>query len=560
MSRADSHKGKLDLWIWAAVLLIILVVGIIRARLLSMPLERDEGEYAYTGQLLLQGVPPFKLAYTMKLPGTTVAYALIMAVFGQTPIGIHLGLLLVNATTIVLVFMLGKKLLGDYGGVTAGAAYAVMSLSYSVLGLAAHATHFVVLFAMIGVLLFLRAIESGRLVDFLLGGLPFGVAFLMKQPGMFFSLFGFVLIVWFEIKTLQTLLESRALGFKRPQFNWASCIQRLMTFGVGIMLPLALTCLLLWWAGVFKQFWFWIFTYSSAYGSRVSGPKGFEHLLAHFQERSGADILLWILAAAGLVIMIFDRKSGDRKLIILTLLAVSLMAVCPGLYFRDHYFVLALPAISLLIGYALTFLLKLIVQANFSPLAKAIPAAALFLICLLVILEQRQQQILFKDTPAAASQDLFGKQNPFAESPEIARFIQEHTMKDDQIAILGSEPQISFYARRRSVTGYIYTYGLVELNAPVERMQKEMIREIEAGKPEMLVLVKLPLSWLTTKESEKMIFDWMEKYSTEFYDTVGVLNFLPSGVSESHWGADAAQYPTGQEDCVYVMKRKQGLK
>lgn len=226
MSRVGSRESKANIWVWVVVGLIILVVGIIRLRLLSMPLERDEGEYAYTGQLLLQGVPPFKLAYTLKLPGTAVAYAFIMALFGQTPSGIHLGLLLVNAITIVLVFLLGRKLLGAWGGVAACAAYAVMSLSYSVLGLAAHATHFVVLFAMGGVLVFLCALESGRPIDFFWSGLLFGAAFLMKQPGIFFSLFGLVLIVWFEIKTLRALLETRALGFKRPRFNWPRCFQK----------------------------------------------------------------------------------------------------------------------------------------------------------------------------------------------------------------------------------------------------------------------------------------------------------------------------------------------
>lgn len=554
MSRSDSHKGKSDLWIWALVLLIILIVGVIRARLLSLPLERDEGEYAYTGQLLLQGVPPFKLAYTMKLPGTTVAYAFIMAIFGQSPAGIHLGFLLVNAFTIVLVFLLGRKLLGNYGGVTACATYAVMSLSYSVVGLAAHATHFVVLFALAGVLVFLRAVESGRLAAFFLSGLLFGLAFLMKQPGMFFSLFGAVLIVWFEIKLYRELVETRKLGTRRPQFNWERCFKRLMTYFSGVILPLALTCFLLWWAGVFQRFWFWTFTNVQSYGSAVSGPQGFNYLLEHFQ--SGADVVLWILAGVGMVILLFDRKPGDHKFIILTLLAVSLVSVCPGLYFRGHYFVLALPAVSLLVGYALTYLLKLIVQAGFPPISKAIPAAALFLICLLVILEDHQQQILFKDTPVAASRDIWGKGNPFAESPEIARFIQEHTKQNDQIAVLGSEPQICFYSKRRSVTGYIYTYGLMELNAPVEKMQKEMIHEIEAGKPEILVVVRLPLSWLASKESEQIIFDWLDKYSAEFYETVGVVNFLPSGVSESHWGADAANCQPGQDDCIYVLKRK----
>src|SRR6185312_9522727 len=113
---ADSRKRSPDVWVWAAVALVILIVGVIRLRLLAIPLERDEGEYAYIGQLLLQGVPPFKLAYTMKLPGTAVAYALIMALFGQTPSGIHFGLLLINAATIVMVWLLGRKLLGTYGG------------------------------------------------------------------------------------------------------------------------------------------------------------------------------------------------------------------------------------------------------------------------------------------------------------------------------------------------------------------------------------------------------------------------------------------------------------
>src|ERR1700676_2959186 len=72
-------------WEYVAIALIILLIAGIRFRLRDFPLERDEGEYAYAGQLILQGIPPYQLAYNMKLPGTYGAYALIMAVFGQTP-------------------------------------------------------------------------------------------------------------------------------------------------------------------------------------------------------------------------------------------------------------------------------------------------------------------------------------------------------------------------------------------------------------------------------------------------------------------------------------------
>jgi hypothetical protein len=90
-------------------LLFCLVIAI-RIRLLGIPLERHEGEYAYAGQLMLQGIPPYKLAYNMKFPGTYAAYAVIMSIFGQTIVGIHMGFLLVNATTIALIFLLGRRL------------------------------------------------------------------------------------------------------------------------------------------------------------------------------------------------------------------------------------------------------------------------------------------------------------------------------------------------------------------------------------------------------------------------------------------------------------------
>src|SRR2546426_11802123 len=117
---------------WIFLLLVILFVTIIRIRLREMPLERDEGEYAYSGQLILQGIPPYKLSYNMKLPGIYAAYALIMLFFGQTAAGIHLGLLAVNVVSIVLIFFLGRKLLDLNGGIVAAATFALLSLSVSV--------------------------------------------------------------------------------------------------------------------------------------------------------------------------------------------------------------------------------------------------------------------------------------------------------------------------------------------------------------------------------------------------------------------------------------------
>ncbi len=159
-------------WILAAIVFGVVIA--IRMRLLGIPLERDEGEYAYAGQLILQGIPPYKLAYNMKFPGTYAAYAVIMSIFGQTITGIHLGLLLVNAATVILIFFLGRQLISSTVGLAAAMSYAVLSVSASVLGFAGHATHFVLLPVLGGTLLLCSSTDRQALHRLFASGLLFG--------------------------------------------------------------------------------------------------------------------------------------------------------------------------------------------------------------------------------------------------------------------------------------------------------------------------------------------------------------------------------------------------
>src|SRR5437879_1080366 len=214
----------------AVVLLVIVFFGLIRWRLRDIPLERDEGEYAYAGQLLLQGIPPYKLAYNMKLPGIYAAYAGMMSVFGETPGGIHIALLLLNAVTTLALYFLTVFLFGRLAAVAAASTYALLSTSFSVLGFEAHATNFVVLPAIVSILLLLRALQSGKSWLFVLSGLFSGVAFLMKQHGMFFVLFCLFYLVTAE---------------RKHKVPGRTVVRHLTTFAFGVTLPYAVTCWLL---------------------------------------------------------------------------------------------------------------------------------------------------------------------------------------------------------------------------------------------------------------------------------------------------------------------------
>src|SRR5438552_12969950 len=123
---------------WILTALIMVGAAALRLPLLDVPLDRDEGEYAYVARLLLDGIPPFADAHNMKMPGIYAVYSVLLTVFGSTHTAIHLGLLFANALSIALVFLLGRRLMDATAGVAAAATYALLTLSETVLGSAAN--------------------------------------------------------------------------------------------------------------------------------------------------------------------------------------------------------------------------------------------------------------------------------------------------------------------------------------------------------------------------------------------------------------------------------------
>jgi hypothetical protein len=510
---------------WLLIAIVIIVTAVFRTRLLGVPLERDEGEYAYAGQLMLQGIPPYQLAYNMKMPGIYAAYALILAVFGQTPAGIHLGLLVVNAVTIIVIFLFAKYLTDPLTASFAAAAFAVMSLAPAVLGIFANAEHFVLLFAVPGLLLLLYAVDRDNLLLLLASALLLGLAFLMKQHGAAFILFaGLYLLFW--------QLRQKPIVVKR-------LLATIFLFAAGAVAPYALTCLILWHAGVFDRFWFWTFTYARQYASIIPLNEGLAALKAEMTNIAGSAILLWILAALGLLALVFNKRITRRRPFIIAFLLFSFLAVCPALHFREHYFILLLPAVALLSALGLSPIRQL---ARRPPHAsgKQLFVAFLALAALIFSLWQ-QRQCLFATNLEALSRSIY-RLNPFPESLDIGRYIKAHSAPNDTVAVLGSEPQIYFYAHRHSATAYIYVYPLMEPQPYALEMQKEMIKQIETAQPKFLVFINMDVSWRMDPASSKMIFDWFAGYYPQRYKLVGIIDYLSPDNVVSRWDRDAAEY------------------
>src|SRR5262249_16385366 len=162
-----------------------------------------------------------------------------------------------------------------------------------------------------------------------------GLAVVMKQPGIFFPLFAVIYLI----------AKGIASGL-RPK-EW---FVRALIFSGGVTLPLAMTCLFLLCTGVFREFWFWTVDYAKQYGTLVRLGDVRRFLLSRAREVIGANWPVWALAGVGAVGGIWNKRLRASTLFFLGFLFFSALAVCPGLYFRHHYFVLVLPAVALLPG------------------------------------------------------------------------------------------------------------------------------------------------------------------------------------------------------------------
>ena len=540
----SAHKNRLTeqrrpLWpVWMGLILILALTAAARVRLLDIPLERDEGEYAYTGQLILRGIAPYTLACNMKMPGIYAAYAAIMAVLGESIRGIHLGLLAINLVTILSVFFLGRRLLNPYFGLVAAAFFALLSIDERALCFTANAEHFVLVLAVPALLLLLKAVENQKIGGLFLSGLLLGCAFLMKQHAAAFAAFGAAYLAIREI-------SRRPLSPKRSAF-------RSLVFLCGLSLPFAATCMAMAAAGAFKNFWFWTVDYARHYVSQHTLHQGIVSLCFNFASVAASTSILWTLALAGGPCACLAREGRRQGLWLLGFAVFSFLAICPGLYFREHYFILMLPAVALLAAAAVRGLFLSLKRLWPFPLCLAAVGALVAAAMLQTIYLERRY--LFTLTPSQISKQVYGE-SPFAESLEIARYVQERTSPEDRIAVVGSEPQIYFYANRLSATSQIYTYALMERHPYARVMQEEMISQIEKARPKFLIYINVNGSWMIKWDSLPLILGWVDQYARHNYRLAGIADILPHGPTIFRWGTDAAGYKRRSNAYVLIFER-----
>ncbi len=524
--------------------LILAVVTAIRIRLLSMPLERDEGEFAYAAQLFLQGLSPYQHAYNtmLKLPGTCAAYALSMAVFGQTAGAIHGGVIFVNLASAWLVFLLARRMFGDPAAVVASGTFALLALSPGTLGLAAHATHFVMLPALAGIYLLQNLGERTRHERIFAAGLLLGLAVIMKQSGAAFGLFAAMWVTRCEF------------GFE--SWHWRRWLTRLIWLALGGILPLAFLCEIVTLTGDFNNFWFWSVEYAqlhiSLYSFHTIQNAALNSLIHEFTSDPG----LWSLAAAGMMPVLFEKSLRPWRFFIVSLLLFSYLAVSPGWYFREHYFIQMLPVAGLLAAAAFVAAARFSKRWQSALNPVVIPSVIFAIAAMSALIQWRD--IYFFFTPDRACRAIYYT-NPFPEAVKISEYLDLHCAIDAKILVLGSEPEIYFYSRHHSATSYICTYPLMERQPYAADMQKDMICQIEQAKPEYVIFVSVRASWLQSNDStDPYIFEWFQHYQQLYLQQVGLVDIISGDQTDYKWFGSPESITPPRSDCwLGIFKRRE---
>ena len=162
-------------------------------------------------------------------------------------------------------------------------------------------------------------------------GLCFGLAFLMKQHGIFYGLFALAFVLWSE------------RGHPLPGGNWQPAA--LAAFCAAFALPFTALCLTLLWAGTFRQFVFLDLYLRQPIRGRPNSFGGVVQFEIHPALRHRSRSPLWGLSLVGIVLVVLTKPVAGRAFL-LGFTVSSLLAVCPGLSFRPDYFILLLPGLG----------------------------------------------------------------------------------------------------------------------------------------------------------------------------------------------------------------------
>lgn len=467
------------------VLIIALVICLILVRLpfLKVPLERDEGEYAYCAWQWEQGGVPYRDIITSVTPGVFLLYSLAFKSFGYDVFGIRVFTLFFIIVALIFLYLYARRIMGRVGALSAALGFITLTVSQRTLSYMSQRELFLLLPMVMFAFLLHNALEKRMPVSFFLMGFLVGCMVMVKQTAIF-TIFLVVGLLWW------TYYRERSMSKDLSTRTIVLTGKRVIDAGLGFILVIIIFCVYFYARNSLEDFVFWNFTYPKIMSDSIRMSvketfwlllnRGVPNLWGYFSTLFPLNIVL----AGGLIVGIIRRNTEHRFHMLWY--AAMIAAVCAGWHFRGQYFQLLIVPQALLMGWGGDYLWELCkrpVKGNIFKIAFFILYLWVFLSPLLLIFKT-----YYGVTPEEISRKTYGPQAFFMAQP-IARYIEKESIPGDTLYILGTEQEIYFYAKRKCATPFITMYSLTYSFGDPKKRQEIVAAALKNAPPRFILVI-----------------------------------------------------------------------
>ncbi|MCB0656819.1 MAG: glycosyltransferase family 39 protein [Saprospiraceae bacterium] len=535
VSANAGSSGKYPWVLPVCVILIVVAVMILRIMYLPMAFDRDEGSYLYFGKMLLQGGTPYVDFYEIKPPGIFYSYALIVALFGTSVYGAHLALLIIKILSAGFIYLIGKKYLNPSFAWIAVACYVLFSLNPFLQDLALVSEHLTVLCLLGGIWSLHRAVDRNAWIWWALSGFLLAWGVLIKQTGIFYYLPVMAIVVG----------EMRA---RNQQFPFGGIAWLLGTSLVTGLLVLGVMGL----QGSIPQAYHWLVERPLAYGE-VLGSQQKQDLWRHFWLMASRVLIgAGVASMTGLLLAWTIKERRYPFYLLLLTLAAGINLLLGGRYY-GHYALNLLPFAALWSAYGIEVLAARIARKK--ALKRWLEVGLLFLLTAVTLAQAFP--IYFPVDPELMVRRVYGL-NPFDEMYRLGQYVNRQKAPDDQVLVLGSEPQGYLYTQVSAPTRHIFPAFISNDQPENLRYQQEAIDDMNKSQPKYIFLVINPYSWLFKEDASKGrdYFNAGFYFVQNRYRKIAVAETFPDRPSQYYYGTDAEQHAAQSNHYIEVYERR----
>jgi hypothetical protein len=483
---------------------LILITAAVRTPLLNIPLERDEGEYAYIAWRLSHNELPYRDWVDQKPPAIFWVYRAALALPLDPIRAVHLAALLFSAASSCALFFLAWRFMNRFWAFMAAVLFILLSADPFAQGTAANTEIFMLLPLILSQIAFLKVADHPRNgLPMLVCGALIGIAIAFKQVAA---------VNWLLLIALYPMLAA-------PEKRWRGAVAFAIWSLSGLFAIVGILALYFRTRHGLGPLIDNVFTHNLEYIGAMTWSDRFQFCFETVARLARTETLVWIFSAAGLIALIVAGK-GKSFVFLTGWLVTSMIGVSASGYFFSHYFQQLLPPLVLIAIFGAQWL------SEVPPWRSSWIPRALFGLLLVVLPLKTLWPFWFSYAPADAVRTIYPG-NFFAEMPDFAARIAHVTSSEQRVFVFGAEPELLFYAQRVSATRYIFLFPLYGPYRNAREKQITAADEIQRSVPAAAVYV--PNDLFFNPGSDQYFTDWSLSYLEQnFYPDTWLIKGSPT--------------------------------